>query len=59
MEDKIKVKAIIDEEVYYPIEIDIPRKELTLAEAKELAERLQAEIEIAEWDAMRKSHSVK
>ena len=34
----------------YPIEVLIPRTELTLSEAKELVDKLHAEIEIAEWN---------
>ena len=43
-------------EAYYPIEVLIPRSELTIAEAKELVDKLMAEIEIAEWS--NKSRSI-
>jgi len=38
----------IDEDVYYPIEVSLIQKGLTLAEAKELVNDLQAQIELAE-----------
>jgi len=39
-----------EQEAYYPIEVILPRTELTLAEAKELLDKLTAEIEIAKWN---------
>lgn len=48
----------IDEDVYYPIEVSLIQKGLTLSEAKELANDLQAQIEIAEWkDAQAKTQA--
>lgn len=55
MEDKIKVSAILEERAYHQIEIDIPRRDLTLAEAEELLDKLQAEIKITkQWEAVKK-----
>jgi len=45
---KEMVQAIIDEDVYYPIELNLDRQFLTMEEAKELSKQLTAQIEIAE-----------
>jgi hypothetical protein len=51
---KFGAEFIDEDNVQYPIEVALIQKGLTLEEAKELADDLQAQIEIAEWkDAQR------
>ena len=53
------ITARSEQEAYYPIEVLLPRTELTLEEAKELLDKLTAEIEIAEWDQVQKKSTIK
>lgn len=54
MKERINIENIYEDNSFYQITVDIPRRDLTLEEAKELLNKLQGEIEIAEWRAAQK-----
>lgn len=54
MKREIRIENIYEDNSFYKITVDIPRRDLTLDEAKELLDKLTGEIEIAEWRAAQK-----
>jgi len=49
-ESKKMIVRFTEQDAYYPIQLLLPRTDLTIEEAKELVDKLQAQIEISEWN---------